>query len=550
MSRKLKSLMLAFFLILNMTSCTYNEDNNSIDPQETEEEQTVELPEPTKGGEMIISFRMPKTLNPLLNEDYTVDQVLKLVFDTLIDFDESQKPIANLATDWTFSNDGTTITINLRQGVQWHDGDPFTARDVIFSLDVIKNAPSTSPYKKCIENIVSYKAEGDYTVKIFYNQPFSGAVYALYFPVIPAHIYETSSGQALLEKVPVGTGAYKLGEYKVAKELQLEVNPAWFKGEPYIERIKVLVIPDEETELYSFEQGQIDLIGTNAVDWGKYAQSGESRVKEYVTSYYDFIGFNFNKVLFQDKKARKAVAYVIDKQNILENQYLNHGVLTDVPISPTSWLYCDEIEKYNYDIEKAKELLVESGWSDSDNDGVLDKTMNGSKIDFIFNLLVESEDETRKEAAREIIKMLSELGIKVNLEEVSKEEFLIRLQEKNFDAFIGGWKLSPIPDFTFAFHSSQIENGSNFISFRSEQMDSLLEKAFTAVGEENMKMAYDELQKYIADELPYISLYFRNAALITHDRIQGELKPQRDFYIGNIKDWFIYEPEKNEQSGQ
>ena len=283
------------------------------------------------------------------------------------------------------------------------------------------------------------------------------------------------------------------------------------------------------------------MIGTNAVDWGKYAQNGGTRIKEYVTSYYDFIGFNFNKTLFQDKKLRKAIAYALDKESILENQYLNHGVLTDVPVNPSSWLYCDEIEKYNYDIEKSKELLSESGWADSDQDGILDKSINGNKVDLSFNLLVESGDKTRKEAANEIINMLGELGIKVNLEEVTKEDFLVRLQEKNFDAFLGGWKLSPIPDFSFAFHSSQIENGSNFISFKSEQMDNLLANAFTAVGEENMKTAYDELQKYISDELPYISLYFRNAALITNDKIQGELKPQKDFYIGNNKDFFIYD---------
>ncbi|NLJ88055.1 MAG: peptide ABC transporter substrate-binding protein [Epulopiscium sp.] len=551
MNRRVKALMLTFFLTFNITSCTYD-DNNKSKQEETqiEEEKVVELPEPTKGGEIIISFRMPKTLNPILNEDYTVDQVLKLVFDTLIDFDESQKPTANLASNWSFSSDGSSVTINLRQDVRWHDGNPFTARDVVFSLDTIKSASSTSPYKKCIDNIVSYKAEDDYTVKIFYNQPFSGAIYALYFPIIPAHIYEGVRGQDMAEKVPVGTGAYKLGDYKLAKELQLEANPDWFKGEPYIERIKVLVIPDDETEFYSFEQGQIDLIGTNAVDWGKYAQNGGTRIKEYVTSYYDFIGFNFNKTLFQDKKLRKAIAYALDKESILENQYLNHGVLTDVPVNPSSWLYCDEIEKYNYDIEKSKELLSESGWADSDQDGILDKSINGNKVDLSFNLLVESGDKTRKEAANEIINMLGELGIKVNLEEVTKEDFLVRLQEKNFDAFLGGWKLSPIPDFSFAFHSSQIENGSNFISFKSEQMDNLLANAFTAVGEENMKTAYDELQKYISDELPYISLYFRNAALITNDKIQGELKPQKDFYIGNIKDWFIYEPETDEQSDQ
>lgn len=537
-----------FFILMTLSGCSYNDGNESESEEiQEQKEEIVEEPKPTKGGEMIISFRAPKTLNPILNEDYTVDQILKLVFDTLIDFDETQKAIPNLASRWDFSNDGSAVTLHLRQDVKWHDGNPFTAKDVIFSLDTIKNAPKTSPYKRCINNIVSYKAEDDFTVKIFYNQPFSGAIYALYFPIIPAHSYEGLSGNAIIETLPVGTGAYKFGNYQLAKELELQVNPNWFKGEPYIEKIKVVVTPDDGTDLYSFEQGQLDIIDTDAVDWGKYAQNEGARVEEYVTSYYDFIGFNFNKPLFQDKQLRKSIAYAIDKESILEKHYLNHGVLTDVPINPLSWLYSDEVEKYNYNIEKSKQLLAESGWSDSDQDGILDKLINGNKTDMSFNLLVVSENQTRKDTANELVNMLKDVGINVTLEEVGQEEFISRLQEKKFDAFLGGWKLSTIPDYSFAFHSSQIKEGTNYISFKSEEMDYLLEKAFSAVGEENTKIAYSELQKYIADELPYVSLYFRNAALITNNRIQGELKPQKDFFIGNIKDWFIYEPKSNEE---
>lgn len=226
---------------------------------------------------------------------------------------------------------------------------------------------------------------------------------------------------------------------------------------------------------------------------------------------------------------------------MLENQYLNHGVITNSPINPESWLYNKETEQYNFDLEKSKQILKDAGWNDSDNDGILDKPNNGNKIDISFTLLVSSENIQRKEVAYEIQRMLNEAGMSIQVEEVSQEEFLNRLLSKNFDAFLGGWKLSPIPDFTFAFHSAQIEVGTNYVSFRSEQMDALLQQAFTAVGEEKMKNAYGNLQKYISDELPYISLYFRTAALITNERIQGEIKPKKECIIGNIQDWFILE---------
>ena len=539
LTKRLKWIAIFIFILFVATSCSNTGTEEMEDSQKQEEQVEVVPVEPTKGGEMILSIRAPKTLNPLLNEEYTVDQISKLIFDTLIDFDGTQKPIPNLASEWTFSDDGTVLTIGLRSDVQWHDGAPFTAKDVIFSLDTIKKAPESATYKKCIENINSYKAIDEHSLKIVYNQPFSGALYGLYFPIIPAHIYEGKSENTVGEIKPVGTGAYMFSEFIPAKELNLTVNNNWFKGQPYIEKIKAVITPDEETDLYSFEQGQLDVIGTDVIDWEKYSEQENTRIHEYITSYYDFIGLNFNKALFQDKNIRKAIAYGIDREALLEKHYLNHGVITNSPINPESWLYHQETEQYDFDKEKSEQILKDTGWDDSDNDGVLDKLINGNKVDISFDLLVSSENTQRKEVAYEIQRMLSELGMSIRVEEVSQEEFLNRLQTKNFDAFLGGWKLSPVPDFTFAFHSSQIEEGTNYVSFRSEQMDALLHQAFTAVGEEKMKNAYGNLQKYISDELPYISLYFRTAALITNEKIKGEIKPKKECIIGNIQDWFI-----------
>lgn len=537
---RIKWISIFVSLMLLIVACSSIQKEEVKLPEKREE--PIEEPiEPTKGGEMTLSIRTPKSLNPLLNEEHTVDQALKLIFDTLIDFDDMQKPVPNLASEWELSDEGAVLTVKLRSDVKWHDETSFTSKDVIFSLDTIKKAPDSSAYKKCIQNISSYKAIDEHTIKIIYNQPFSGAVYGLYFPIIPAHIYEGKSESRIGQIKPIGTGAYQLQEFVPTKELSLIVNNNWFKGEPYIERIKVVITPDEETDLYSFEQGQLDLIRTDVIDWEKYSEKESTRIHEYITSYYDFIGFNFNKPLFQDKNIRKAIAFGIDRQALLEKHYLNHGIITNSPINPKSWLYSHETEQYNFDKEKSKQILFEAGWSDSDQDGILDKLNNDNKIEISFELLISSENIQRKEVAYDIQSMLKELGINIQVKEVTQEEFLNHLKEKSFDAFLGGWKLSPIPDYSFAFHSSQIEDGTNYISFNSTEMDTLLQEAFSAVGEEDMKSIYKNLQKYISEELPYLSLYFRTAALITNERIQGEIKPRKEFFAGNIQDWFIYE---------
>lgn len=511
--KKIVLIIITIAIISLMSGCN-KESNIQQEPNIIQPTQDIQEPAvPQSGGKIRISMRNPQTLNPILNMDKTVDQTLKLVFDTLVTFDENDQVVPNLAESWVINQEGTALEIKLKSNIKWHDGNVLTSKDVVASLDAIKSA-SDSPYKLCLGNIISYQAINDNTLKIVYKERFSGYAHMLYFPIIPSHIVDLNTN-------PIGTGPYKIESFADTKQMILQHNSNYFKGSPHIPTIEVLVTPGPESDLYSFDQGLIDVVSTDVMDWEKYAKNKKSRIHEYMTMYYDYIGINFNKTILQDIKTRQALLYAANRPYLLEKFYLNHGETTDVPVSPLSWLYEPQSKQYETDIDKAKELLG-------------GKSLN-------LELLVNSENMQRKNVALALKKMYKDIGVNIEVIELDEETYIQRIQKNQYDLFLGGWNLSIIPDLSFAFHSSGVIGGSNYGRYTNDKMDQLLKSAFVATSSNQLKAAYSQLQLHIASELPYISLYFRTGALITNEKIRGEIKPHHMNVYQNINEWYVSE---------
>lgn len=462
-------------------------------------------------GNIKLAIRNPKTLNPILNMEKTVDQTLKLIFDTLVDFNEEDEVIPNLAKSWLMSGEGTVLDIELDPNIKWHDGTPLTGADVVFSIKTIQEA-AESPYKPNVKNIISYTPTENNGVRIIYKEPFSGYGQTLYFPIIPAH------GENI-ESSPIGTGAYMFDSSVTNREMILKHNPDYFKGAPNITQIKVLFSPDDESDLYSFDQGLIDVVSTDVIDWEKYAKNKKSNINEYMTLNYDYIGMNFNKPVFQDIKMRQGLLYGTNREYLLEQFYLYHGQVTDTPISSQSWLYEPQSNKYEANVEMAKELLGDT--------------------QVTLELLVNQDNVQRMNVAKALKKMYKDIGVTLEILEVDETVFVERIQNRQYELFLGGWDLSIIPDLSFAFHSANAATGTNYGDFVNEKMDNLLKEAFSAKSNEQLKEAYSKLQIHISEELPYLSLHFRTSALITNEKIKGEIKPHHMNIYQNIHEWYI-----------
>lgn len=510
------------------------------------EEQPVVEEDPVKGGKVVFAGIEPKTFNPIMNTERDSYYFLKLVFEGLVDYDKELKIKSALAEDWSVSEIGNSCTFNLRKDAVWHDGTPVTSRDVIFTLEYLKALEdANSLYTANIARVIYFEALGDHSIKVVFDQWFNGALDIMTFPVLPSHLYNSPQDLAnsLAEFVMVGTGPYKLKEHQPYKFLGLELNPDWWGGQPYISEIEMQFVTDENTALTSFKTGQVDLAVATYPDWERYREGGKAYIKDFTSNKLDFMGLNFTKPIFQDSALRKAIQYGIDRKKIVEKVYLKHAVIVDTPIPPHTWLCSDEPVSYSYDLETAQSILAEAGWADRDNDGLLEKEIDGVKHDLVFSLMVNSDNPKRFEAAQMIRDHLKALGMSVELEEHTWEELLKRVTRKEFDAVILGWNLANYLDLSFAFHSSQIEKGSNYISYNSQEMDNLLQQDFRAT-DQNRKQTSADLQKFIAEELPYNSLYFKKAALLVKSRVRGGVEPGEHNIFLDIQKWYIPELEQ------
>jgi peptide/nickel transport system substrate-binding protein len=508
--------------------------DKSVEPDKTE--IAIENEKPVAGGTLNISSVEPVSLNPLQNKSKTYAEVSKLLFQGMVDYDEKLKIIPVLAESWSFEDGSSRCVVKLRGNVVWSDGESFTADDVKFSMDTIK-ASTDSIYKSNLEHIFSYKVKDSSTIEIVFDQPFANAVDMLDFPIIPKHIYEKD-----MNSIPVGTGMFKISQYNKLKSMELVYNDKW-KGteKPYIEKIKITFINDTEAFSTAFQSKELDLLNTTSYDWEKYSEMKDVNAYKYSTMYYDFIGLNYNNPIFQNREVRRAMIQGINRKLIVDKYLLGNAVVTDVPINPVSWLYDGEGLKYNYSKSEAQNLLKAAGFIDSNKDGLLEREVDGVMQELKFTLLTNDENEFRRKAAEDIKKNLEEIGFRVEISFVAFADLRTAIDTKVFDAVLTGYNLSNTQDLSFAFHSTQIESGNNFMSYTNPIIDSVLQQAYTMLDDEKRIDIYKRLQRSLREEVPCISLFFRDAALVVRDKVRGEIKPDTVNPYRNINQWFIPE---------
>ena len=423
--------LLIITILFTLTGCDKDEANNISETFETNTTSVKEY-EPEYGGQLVLPLTVLKTLNPLISENLSYYYFSKLIFEGLFELDQNFDIKNQLAEDYIIRDDGT-ISIKLKENVLWHDGEKLTAEDVAFTINTIKYANNDSTYKKMwdaamgnyyssnINRIIDVYVIDDYNLDIKFDINFSNSLETLIFPIIPKHRFvvdredKNSYIKALMEDdyTPIGTGPYRFSNYDKYKSVQLEYFQDYREGRPYIDKIIGKILEDDELALTAFEAGQIDLTIALGVDWEKFDQNNRVRILEFVSQNYDFLGFNFSKSIFnneQGHKLRKAMAYGIDRQAIIQKVFLGHATQTDLPIHPNSWLISDEANAYGYNLSKAREEINELGWKDINGDGFYEDE-NGKEI--TLRLITNSYNPLRLKTADMIVEDLNKMGIRV-----------------------------------------------------------------------------------------------------------------------------------------
>lgn len=531
------SLALIVSLMFFITGCT----NESTSNNHEEIEDYNEIHEPVEGGMLNLSVTRFNTLNPLFNQNYSVYQLHHLVYESLLTFDEEMNMEPLLATEWVISEDGQSVELTLREGVKWHDGKPLTADDIIFTIDLIKGnideVRSRTTFTTSLQQISDVREIEQNKIRITFTRPFSNALEVLTFPIMPKHQFTNETIEVINSNKfeMIGTGPYKVENYDSTRVIELAKHGEYWKDKPYIDKIKVVIVPDEEAQLSLFENKEVDIAQPNSIDWAKYLDDSSVNLFEYVSNHFEFIGFNFRNTMLKDNNLRRAIAYGIDRHKLVNDIYLDHGTVTDVPIMPMSWLYDGSNVQIGNDLSRAIELLEDSNYILS-NEAEVRVDENGTPLK--FRMLLNNDNILREKKAYFIREELEKLDIELDLVSLDWEEYEAEARSGNYDLILGGWELSFVPDLSFAFHSTQI-GSTNFINYNDEVMDELIERAFSAPNRERKLEVYRELQDHILDELPYLVLFFKDSSVLIRNNVHGNISPTPYNVFYGIEEWFI-----------
>lgn len=484
----------------------------------------------------------PSILIPMLAGDKASHDVSGMIFNGLVKYDTDLSIVGDLAESWDISRDGLVITFYLRKGVKWADGAEFTSEDVMFGFRTIIDEKTPTAYKEDFLQVKKAETPDKYTFRVTYEKPFAPALTSWNgLIILPRHLLEGRDiTKSELARDPVGLGPYKLHKWTPGQDLMLNSYHDYFEGRPYIDRYIYRIIPDPATMFLELQAGGVDMMSLTPIQYTKQTENDFFRANfrkfRYPVFAYTHMAFNLKHPFFQDKRVRQAIACGIDKGEIVDVVLFGLGSPATGPYVPNTWPYNPDVKKYEYNPEKAKQLLKEAGWEDTDGDGIIDK---GGRP-FRFTILTNMGNSLRKNTATIIQWRLAKIGIKVEIRALEWSTFVNEfIDKKRFEAVILGWQIGLDPDQYDIWHSTKTKPKEfNFISYSNPEVDALLEKGRRTFDLEARKKAYFRMQEILAEEVPYIFLYVPDATPIVHARVKG-IKPSPIGISYNLPKWYV-----------
>ncbi len=454
-------------------------------------------------------------LNPLTAEEREFQSLTALIYEGLYQLDDEYKHKECLVQ--SCSIDGKKWHITLRNDIYFHDGTPVTAYDVVATIDeILRLAEEGKGQYAQLKYIVSKATANDATSLVLnVSRPYIGVYYALTFPVLPASQVQADH--------PVGTGPYKVDTFSPGNFLYLSANENWHEDTPAVQHINVTFKNTNRALLDEYEFNRVDAAITRSAAAGQYRTGITNLNIPYRTRQLEVLLMNYNKVAFplNDEKVRQAVRYAIDVDAICNNVYSGMAERTDTPLPKDTWMYNENVQPYAYNPEKAKELLKEAGWEDLDGDGVLDKIVDDKNRRLHMRLYTyeEQDNNVREQAATMMKRMLEDVGFEIKLEVLTFAAASEKLRASNFDFFLAAFQMDTVPDPGFLLMSS---NTGNYVAYKSTQMDKLFKQLRETMDfDKYQSLLYDIQEQYIQDS-PFISLYYRNGALLTRKVFTNE----------------------------
>lgn len=446
------------------------------------------------------------------------------IYDPLVVYGENGKLEPGLAESWDISKDGKEYTFHLRKDVKFSDGSEFNADSVIFNTDRWKDNSNTAS-TTVVNAIKKVEKIDDYTVKFIFNKQYYPYLTELSYPRPCRMMGEGSLDENGDFKEPIGTGMWKVESYEEGKETVLVPNEYYWGEKPKIDKLIVKVIPDAESRMMALQNGEIDMDLTALSTENQEIVASEDSLDTF--SRDGVLGihllFNYdNKILGKDKNIRQAINYAIDNNAIVDNILKGNGTAAKGLIQNTSpYVTKENSLGYDCDLDKAKKLLKDAGYKDTDNDGILEKEGEPLK----FNFVLQTDEYPNWKAVSEYIQsQLKEIGIDIELNvQDSTSYYDVIWKNRKYDisiyrTYADSW--SP-HGFLLGMYCKSSDDALR-VAWNSDKLDDMINNTLETVDETERQKDYDEIFKYLYEEAVNVPLYYtKNKYVYNKDRITG-----------------------------
>ncbi|MNS18349.1 Oligopeptide-binding protein AppA precursor [compost metagenome] len=512
----------------------------------------AEAPTRRANGDAIVvrAAQEPDSLNPYLTGMSSATDAASPIFSGLLRVNDQMRFEPDLALAVPTPENGgvveegagMAVTYKLRPNVTWHDGKPFTSRDVAFTLALVTNPKAQVVDRNGYDLIHRVETPDDHTVKLHFK-----AVYAPYrqlFPaILPAHRLAKSLdvNRDPFNHAPIGTGPFKFHDWRSGDRLLYRKNAAYFRGEPGAKALEFKFIPDDNAAYMQLKNGAIDIYQTVSLSQRKVVKKlpGVS-LFETPGLLWEHLSFNLDKPYFQDARVRRAIAHAIDKRILSDKVYDGLYQPAWSVQSPRSWAYSQDLEGVNgFDPARAKALLDEAGWR-MGPDGVRHK--DGLRLSVSF---ATTAGKKNRETAQLLIRhFLRQVGIEVRIDNHPGAILFGAyphgfIKSGKFDMAMWAWDTGPDPDNLNTWHSSKLPpKGSNQTHYRNPEVDKLLEAATLTFREDERRPLYQKVSHLLAKDVPNVPLLYWTTLDAVNNRLTGfRPNPTSAGNLWNVADW-------------
>lgn len=482
-------------------------------------------------------------LTPLVNEDVYGSMVRARVMDSLLCRDpETLKYRPLLAESFELSKDGLSLRYKLRHGVEFSDGSPMTADDVIFTFDWVMNPQVDAARARSYltEQGVSWEKVNDYEVVFRLKKPYFEFVGITGEMLILSKAFYSHYTPAQYNEAPglcYGSGPYRLrnpGQWTPGQRLELVRNERYWGVKPAFERIIYLEVEQEAAETTMFQNGEVDALACTPEQFDQLKNDPKTMAKGFPKAYssmlggYTYIGWNQKRngqpTAFADKRVRQAMTMLVDRERMAKELWRGYATVAAGPFSSRGRQANPNVKPLPYDVDKAKQLLASAGFKDADGDGLLDGP-DGKP--FSFEMSYPSGAAISQKIALFLKDNFAAAGVDLRLKPTDWPTLLEDLKQSRFDACTLGWSASVESDLFQIFHSSQINDaGDNRTAYSNPELDKLIEQARGESDEDKRMLLWQQAAAIVAEDQPYTFLLERQS-LRFFDKRLGNVKESR-----------------------